>query len=281
MKSRLIIFFLLVLTAIIYRQFTLVSPHPWFVLYSGSVSPWMIKGVDLAILDPDLVDDETLKQCLNQCVAYLSLGEAHESRHYWSDIKDSKIIIQPNEQWNGAYRVDIRDPVWRNIILHDSIPSIIKKGYTGVFLDTVDVAAFLESQDPVRFQGMKFAAIDIIFEIHRLYPQLKLYMNNGFGVLNKVAEVLSGVVVEDLYTRYLFEEDRVVKTPIDESLLKEKAMLSMRKKYGVMLFTVLYTAKSEDQDSTIISWAKKVSEENSINWYVGPIDLDHIGEIND
>ena len=46
--------------------------------------------------------------------------------------------------------VDVRSDVWRNLLLNDIIPSILKNGYQGIFLDTLDSAEALERQDPVK-----------------------------------------------------------------------------------------------------------------------------------
>jgi len=52
----------------------------------------------------------------------------------------------------GSWLVDIRDKDWQSLLLETVIPNIFAKGFHGLFLDTVDKAAYLEEKDPKNLQ---------------------------------------------------------------------------------------------------------------------------------
>lgn len=78
-------------------------------------------------------------------IAYLSIGEAEDYRWYWGSLS-AGLIIGPNPDWPGNYRVRYWEPEWREVLLHGNaavgksyLDRIIDQGFDGVFLDVVDV----------------------------------------------------------------------------------------------------------------------------------------------
>ena len=79
--------------------------------------------------------------------------------------------------------MDVRSHAWRNLLLKDIIPSILKNGYQGIFLDTLDTAEALERQDPVKSKGMIAAAADLVRAIRAAFPSIIIMVNRGYAVL--------------------------------------------------------------------------------------------------
>ena len=87
--------------------------------------------------------------------------------------------------------VDVRNPEWKEIIIQDVIPRILKAGFDGLFLDTIDTAAHLHAKHPKKYIGIKKAMIELIRDIKEHYPNLFLISNNGFLILEEIAPYLS------------------------------------------------------------------------------------------
>lgn len=93
-------------------------------------------------------------------VAYMSIGEAEETRFYWKKNvwtkKSAKLPAAPrwlyrlNEfGWTGNWRIKFWDPEWQRYIIDDAhsfLNQIIDAGFDGVFLDIVDACDYWEDE---------------------------------------------------------------------------------------------------------------------------------------
>jgi polysaccharide biosynthesis protein PelA len=256
-------------------------PMTWIVYYGNTVTQQDLQKVDLAILEPDnVIPSELSFKSKTEFIGYLSVGEVHNERYYWHDIQHKSFVIEENPDWPGAHRVDIRDQEWRDLLLNDVIPVIVEKGYRGLFLDTIDTAMYLEEKDPVRFQGSKVAMVRFIREIHKRYPELAIYPNNGFQFLKKYDDIIAGVVVEDLYTRAQFRatpdsqgKHTYEKTPIDATRWKEQMLSGFEKPVLVILYDTA-------ADTELIRYGAKQCKRKGYLWYAATVALNTIGTTN-
>ena len=230
----------------------------WVVFYGPQPNPQFFKNVDLAIVEPDLISPD-LKSKTTWCV-YLSLGEVHQSRPYFSLLKDHGVLLKSNPNWPGAYGVDMRSTFWREMVLKTLIPSFIAKGYSAIFLDTIDGPISLEENHP----GSKQALMDLIQDIHAQYPQLKIIPNNGLEILPEVKSSIWGVVVEDLYTHYDFLTKKSVATDPNISASKEAILDDFLKETGKPVLILLY---DESESTDLIKKSIQKAERKKYYWY--------------
>jgi len=251
-----------------------VNTVKWIVYYGQDLSSDVVKKLDVAILEPGHIQPSKYKAKKTKFVGYLSVGEVNHNRSYWSLVKGKSFLVEENENWPGAYRVDIRSKEWQDLLLKQIIPSIINKGYNGVFLDTVDTAIYLEQKDPTKYAGSKQAMIDFIIRMHKEFPDLMIIPNNGLQILNSIGPHISGVLVEDLYTRYNFENKTYTKTPIEDTKYKEKYLDLFKVKYNKPVYNVLYSTDSKDE---VAKYGIKMSRSKGFHWYITTVDLMHLG----
>ena len=140
--------------------------------------------------------------------AYVSLGEAEQYEPYFAKIAGQDWVLSPNIDWPGAYRVDVRHSQWRTLILDALIPEALDRGFNALFLDTLDVAEYLEHRDPRRYAGTIEAMGQLVLAIHEKYPALKLISNNGFAIIPVCHTALSACLVESVFTSYDFAQRR-------------------------------------------------------------------------
>lgn len=230
----------------------------------------------MAILEPEAFELPSSSGPLP--LAYLSVGEANESRGFWKDIAGKPWVVEANPEWPGAHRVDMRDLDWRRLIFDTMLPPMLDKGYKGVMLDTLDVAGYLESSAPARFPGSRAAAADIILEMRRRHPDLVILPNNGLDILPQVEDAVDGVVVEDLYTHCPSGDGPCTATPSSRRDAKEKILVDFHRRTGKPVFVFVYARLSERRDLFVTRALRRALSRGFLP-YVSSVHLDRLGVI--
>jgi uncharacterized protein (TIGR01370 family) len=227
------------------------------------------KYLDVLILDPD--QDHPFEQLKSKTllIAYISLGEAESYRDYWNLVASAPWLVGENPDWNENYYVDVRSPEWKKVIIDEVIPKIVKKGFSGLMLDTLDTAGYLESLDPEKYKGSKEKMIELVEAIHRTYPQLLILSNNGFDVLERLAPALDGLVVESLFWTHTSEGYRAVSTEDQEDKLGVlKKVLQLK---TLPVFDIEYV---EPTNSSAIDACIRQSRSKHFKPYIAQKNLD-------
>ena len=206
-KIILIITFIVatILGIMVYNMF---SPKEKFIVYySDQKTPEALFPYDVIVLDSDY--HPPLKKLLNKqkiILGYISLGELESERSFFKALQQAEpdLVLHENINWPGSYFIDVRKQAWHTYIIQKYIPRIIKKGFTGIMLDTVDYPAELERQHPNRYQGMKEATMRLIKTIRKTYPDITIMMNRGYALLPEIAKDINMILGESSYTYYNF-----------------------------------------------------------------------------
>lgn len=275
MKFFLIPFFLLVVVGFVWFFFR-ERPIRWLVFYGDTLSNRTLMNVDLAILEPDNISPSSLNNKRTLFFGYVSVGEVNTDRDYWPEVMDKKFIVEINPDWKGAWRVDIRSPEWQQLLLEKVIPEILQKGYQGIFLDTVDTAAYLEEKNREKFAGSKKAMVSFIRSIQKKFPDILILPNNALELLSDYGDIIYGVVVEDLYTHCDFAKRICTKTPLKNSLYREESLNFFRKHFKKPVFNILYGYSANKE---LIHYAVKRSEKKGYHWYLTNPNLTELGTI--
>lgn len=248
----------------------------WIVYYGDKLKTADLKNIDWAIVDQD-IDPRPLRNGRTKFIAYVSVGEAEEYRDYWTKVKSSGALVEKNPNWQGAHLVDIRSKIWRDILEGHTLKKIIAKGFDGVFLDTIDTAIYLEDKDPKRYAGSKKALVDFVKSLKKKHPNLIVVPNNGLEVLERYAEDVDAVLVEDLYTHYDFEKKKSVATQSDIITEKEKLLDRFRTSQKKPVLNLLYETSVQTE---LAKFAVSRSGQKGYLWYLTTVDLMKIGTVN-
>lgn len=257
-------------------------PLRWVVYYGSDLAPAGLHRIDFAILEPGNINPGSwpVRPVSTRLIGYLSLGEVHRSRAYWSQLQEKGCLLQENPRWPGAFAMDIRCETWRRIILEELIPQMVSQGYQGLFLDTVDVPLEQERADPEHFSGAREALIQLVVQMHMRYPDLEIYPNNALELLDDSvwASAISGVVVEDLYTRYDFEASHVVSTPTKVMSQKEVLLDRFKVRWRKNVMVILYgDGPAVSESSPVARFAISRARQKRYNWYFTTVDLMSLG----
>jgi len=138
-------------------------------------------------------------------IAYLSIGEVDSDGPIARALArtpggESGVFLAENVFWH-SHVADIRKEVFRKA-LYDRIARDLRKGFSGVFLDTLDSPLDYEERFPKKGAGLSRALVSFVETLRASYPRLVIVGNRGFPVLQELAPSLSGVLFEDFCTRY-------------------------------------------------------------------------------
>ena len=166
---------------------------PFFLFAGNSKFPWVvyygennINASKLFPFNPIVLDSNNpppIQELLDKkkdVLGYLAITEIPESDSEYLEALEKKLLIEENPNFLKSWSVDIRNPLWKKIVLEKKIPKILGKGFNGFFLDQVDVALALEIKNPKKYARMKVAAIDLIKSIKESFPDKKIMLNNYF-----------------------------------------------------------------------------------------------------
>ncbi|MBI1281010.1 MAG: hypothetical protein GC179_22990 [Anaerolineaceae bacterium] len=202
-----------------------------YIVYYGKGRLDDLAKFDLAIIQPDTLSKDELKQLHEKgtlVVSYLSVGEAEPGREWFTDGRvDQKWLLGKNENW-GSYFVDASQKGWQDLMV-SLTGEFIKKGFDGVFLDTVDTV----DQFPQTKQGM----IDLIDKLRTAYPDALLVQNRGFSVIEQVQPEIDALMFEDLITSYNFTNKEYIYA--DNSYTAEQ-MAALSKRTGLPILALDY-----------------------------------------
>lgn len=238
-----------------------------FAVYFAN--PWRdtLTTLDLAVLDPSNRSTAEIQQLREQGVlpiAYVSVGEA-ESYRYFFDQVDPDWLLGKNPNWPDHYYVDARAEGWRALLTGTILPNIRDQGFRGFFLDMVDTA--LPSLYPQTKPGM----IALIEEIRQSYPEQTLIMNNGLFLVEDVQASIDALIVESVFTRYDFAEDRYLKTPPAQRDPVVERLHQYRTEYGLPPLLINYAGSS---DSALRVYAARRSRAEGFLNFASTIQLD-------
>lgn len=258
-KARIFFFFLVA------GLFSCTHKIRWAVDYGTDLKSDDFFNLDFVIVNRVNTPPASYPEVKTPLIGYASVGEAEEAADYWPQIKGASFVLEANPAWPGAHRVDVRSAVWQDILLDQIIPDMKAKGFKGVFLDTIDVATYLESQDPQVYKGSADAAVDLIKKIRESWPQSQIFPNNALEILDRLGPWVDGVVVEDLYTRADFQEQTYAPTPEADTQYKEKLLDAFRKKFKKPVYVILYAPNAQDP---LAKTAVKRCRKKGYHWYI-------------
>lgn len=256
-----------------------VLPDPldrWVVYYGPPVASAALKSYDLVVLDPQAAASmvPTLTARRKTVLAYLSLGEINRAHPWFATVEGMGLTGAENPNWPGAFSIDLRDRRWTAMVVEDLVPDLLRRGFHGVFIDTLDTALHLEATDPKAYAGMGEAAVRLIATLRRHYPTLLIAVNRAYPIVPKLAPSIDLVVGESVMTGYDFTR-RAYRRLDDETARSQQAVLKDALRYNpaLRLLTIDY---ADPADQALRTTLYREQRKAGFVPYVATIDLRQI-----
>lgn len=251
------------------------EPEKFVVYYADKAPIDAFDRYSLLVLDNDVHPKlEPLLARKKTLLGYISLGEIEQSRAHYKEAKHAHLLLAENENWKGSYAVDIRNPKWQAMVIERLVPDILRKGFHGIFIDTLDTPIELERQYPHKYGGMQKAAINLIKAIHLHYPETKIMVNRAYPILPQVADTIDMVLGESVFAGYDF--NRKTYSRVEKNLYRQQVELlkdAQAVNPQLAVYTLDYCNKNEAQAINAIYQEQR---KNGFIPYVATIGLDEI-----
>ncbi len=194
-----------------------VGPKSFAVYYGQAQKP--LSHVDWAIVQNSyrpVVSGKTVY------FAYLSLGEIDSGSNVEKALSAipgelSRVTLSKNSFWHSRV-ADIRRSSFRQALLMQ-INRDVRKGFGGLFFDTLDSPLEFRYQHPNKGKGIRLAIKSFIETVHASYPGIRIIVNRGFEILPSLAPLISGVLYEDFCSRFDETTKTYVSVPEEERQL--------------------------------------------------------------
>ena len=248
---------------------------PWLTYYADDATIEAFSDYSLLVLDadhhPPLGPLSAQRKLL---LGYISLGEVERYRSHFADVKAEGILVQENGDWPGSFYVDLRDPRWTERVMSELVPEILRRGFDGVFLDTLDNAAELERIDPAADAGMTAAAARLVRTIRFHFPKITIMLNRAYEILPMVEQDVDMVLGESVFTDYNFETKDYGRVPAEDYREQvELLQAAMARQPKLRVMTLDYW---DLQDLDGIRRIYREQRANGFEPYVSSIELDRI-----
>lgn len=248
---------------------------PWAVYYGADAATQDLLHYRMLVLESEA--HPSLLPLLEKNVAvlaYLSLGEVVKHRSYFDKLKEDGLLIQENKNWADSHVIDIRDPRWSMLIIHDLIPYLLQQGFDGVFLDTLDSSLELERTQPRRYPGMKQAALRLVQQIRLHYPTIKIMVNRAYELLPQLGKDIDMVLGESVYATYDFSSKTYRLVDAAGYRYQLNLLTSLKQKFPHLQIMTLDYWNPDDPAGMAKIYAQQ--RRNGFSPYVATISLNQI-----
>jgi uncharacterized protein (TIGR01370 family) len=248
--------------------------HSTAVFYAADLPVDLLGKFQRVIVEADNVKPTEL-QALHQAgakvLAYVSIGEVAPSRKWYSQVKP-EWILGKNRVWDSEV-MDIANPGWQQFVIEQLVAPLAKQGYDGLFMDTLDSFQLLAKTDEARQQQAN-ALADLLRNIRKEYPQMKLVANRGFDVMPQIAPLLDAVLAESLYASWdNAHQEFKPATPSDTEWLLQK-LKGIQQEFGLEIIILDYLPPTQAVEARQL--AKKIQEQGFVPW-ISTAALDGMG----
>jgi len=196
-----------------------------FVVYYSRITEETVKHLatyDLAIIEPKATNDtynSFLKDQGTEIYGYISTLQVETTDDYkvsrmtnedYLMVDGQRVYIEKYDDYLG----DIRRSSFRQVLLDTIDERIVKKGYDGVFLDTVDFTEYFNDAD--LNHDLQVGFIDFLAELKARFPDLKVFQNRGFKSYK-----LGGAAYLDYILYEDFRSEKFISNDYYSNLAKE------------------------------------------------------------
>lgn len=250
-----------------------IYADPSIAFYYGKPMPIdFLAHFDQVVVEPENIDD--IKQLTAKGVtvfAYLSVGEIHPSRVWYSEIP-KHWLLGKNMDWESSI-VDLTKKDWHNFIINRLMAPLWKRGYRGFFLDTLDSYQLIATTSNSKLVQQK-ALADLIRTMHQRFPGIKLILNRGFEVLPEIAGYAVAVAAESLFEGWNPNWNRYREVPESDRVWLLKKLNQVHDQYGLQIIVIDYVPPEKKELARKV--ANRITALGFTPWVTNP-SMDMLG----
>jgi hypothetical protein len=196
-------------------------------------------------------------------LGYLSIGTIERGRPWSATTRPYRL-----DRWDDfdEWYADVAEPGFREIVTERAAPTVLGRGFDGLFLDNTDMT----SSHPAQQAGMDTLVRALGRSTHG--RDRLLFTQNGEDVIGPTLDRYDGWNREDVSSTYDFDTGRYARVPADE---RRAALASLRRiaDAGLLVTATDYVAAGDR--AVIRSAARQACGSRAIP-FVSGIELDRV-----
>ncbi|MFD2190635.1 bifunctional glycoside hydrolase 114/ polysaccharide deacetylase family protein [Pistricoccus aurantiacus] len=276
LKQRWLLAALICLTfTLTWESRAMASEQPSVAFYYGNDIPFeQLDQFDWVVIEADSMapgDQQRLARNGAQVFAYLSVGELEQWRKTTAPPPESSLMMD-NPDW-PARVADLTNPDWQEYLFEERVTKLWEQGYRAFFLDTLDSYQFF-ARDGEEAAVQQTALVDIIQRLHERFPGIKLLLNRGFEVLDRVQDDIVGVAAESLYRRWNPSTGVYGNVPEEDSDWLLNQLTRIQDEYDLPVIAIDYVPAADREVAR--ETARRIHEQGLIPWVSVP-ELNQVG----
>ncbi|OED38420.1 hypothetical protein AB833_19770 [Chromatiales bacterium (ex Bugula neritina AB1)] len=217
---------------------------------------------------PDELQD--LKRNNSTAFAYLSVGEVGPHRNWFNTVPQAAILAD-NPDWNTKV-MDLTSARWQRFLLQ-RVTQLVNAGYDGLFLDTMDSYQLAVTTDEQR-KAQQDSLANLLYRIKNQHPDIRMIVNRGFEVMDKISPYIEAVAAESLYAGWNNAEQQYLPVPIADRTWLQGKLEQIRLDHNLDIIIVDYLPPSRRSDAR--DTAAQIAGHGFIPWIANP-SLDYVG----
>lgn len=248
---------------------------PWVVYYSDKAPEEALLPYRVVVLDSKYHPPfERLKERGVVVLGYISLGEVEKHRPWFDEVKSWGVLSEENPNWPGSFYVDVRDKRWVKLVVEKLAADLLRQGFDGFFLDTLDNPPHLERTDPKRWAGMTKASARLVKALRHNWPSARIMLNRAYEILPEAATALDYALGESVYTTWNFTLERAELQPEEAYRFQVDALKdAQRRNPALSVMTLDYWDLA---DVKTVREIYALQRANGFSPYVSVVTLDRI-----
>ncbi|MDQ7065590.1 MAG: endo alpha-1,4 polygalactosaminidase [candidate division KSB1 bacterium] len=206
-----------------------------FAVVYQHIEPDQLMPFDMVILEAEhyrAEEIEQLRRAGKTVIGYVNVGEIEAYRVFANQVPE-RWKLADNQHWPGHTFINPGWKGWRILLRDYVLDRMREKGFHGLFLDSVDLAA------PWRFPKTRADMVKLIRWLHREYPEMMLILNNGLFILNDLVDSIHGLLIEELFFT-IDQEGRYTVRPTSNRITLLKDILRAKTRWNLPVFLVDY-----------------------------------------
>ena len=247
------VYFLAVIV-VLAASLALASPPPVksFVVYYGTDRVDELSKFDLAIVSP-LLEEREVEELRDRGVIVLGYISLITLGGWEPWYNPTGVEVVGNESAWGEVIVNPCSEAWRNVVVRGAGGYLTGKGFSGFFLDNLDMVD--------AYPWMKPCVVGLVAALRNEYPGAVIIVNRGFTVLDEVSGYIDGVLFEDFATYYDFNQKKYLKWSggdLEWVRAQAERLTKLREERGILVLALGY-ADINDPDENY-EYSKYVNE---------------------
>ena len=227
---------------------------------------------DAIIVEPDQPDFASVPANLqNKLYAYTSLGEVGTDKPYAKNVPATAKIAR-NPAWSSDV-MDQTSPVWQQFYIDSVVAPLWKKGFRGIFIDTLD-SYQLAATTPTTRAAQEAGMITTIRQLKIRFPGIRIILNRGFEILPQIHTDITAVVAESLFQGWNNAKRQYTAISDEDRNWLSTQLNRVKNDYQLPVIVIDYADPKQRPQARQL--AQKIRSAGFIPWISNP-ELDMLG----